>query len=614
MPASHDRPWITIAPDRLGAKLRVPAGAHVDLATVRDLLASAGLKHGIDGDALRAVTHVSDKERELPIATGDAPADLSALTITALLEPGARIVAGQVVASCAYRGAVGGVGVGVDGQPVPPKAIAGVGCGLQLNENGSITARRDGVLRKNPDSSLTVVVIDGVTEVELTTVSVQIDAKTTEAWIDLPSGHFIAAGALHRVLGEQRVVRGVYGEIFADAALPSAQARRLRVALGVPPTPGDDGRLEMLIDERVHLHVDAKGRVDWHDHGRIEDVAGSTALARILPPTSGVHGVDVRGAFLEAKPGRPLDPARVMGDGARLSVSHPDLIESASAGHFYRDRQHRLCVQTRLVVEGDVDFRHGNIDTRLSVLVKGDVKAGFSIKSAGNIEVMGVIEDARISAQGSLVVRGGILPGSNRVKAHGDIDARYVSNREVKCHTLRVGGSLRWSRVMATGDVIAKEILAGEVLCAGSVTVDQIGNADGLATRIQVGTNPFDERMFIAAKEEHDRLTEAVRSGKEHCKLIAHRLTGDPTLANDLRIALEEFSAACTRLATCEATLEQHLKHQQERARKQVTAVVQVSGAAHRGVALHFDEIAKLMLEQELVRPCFRLMDGAIVW
>lgn len=611
MPASLDRPWITIAPDRLSAQLRLPAGTHVDLATARVLLASVGLKYGIDGDVLRASATAASAERELPIATGRAPGDLSALVITPMLEPGAKVVTGQVVATCAHRGPVNGTGV--DGQPVPPKTIAGVGCGVQLNDDGTITARRDGMLRKSSDGAFKVV-IDGVAEVDLTTITVQIDAKTTEASFDLLPRHFIAAGVLHRLLGEQRIVRGVSGEVFAEASIPAAKARRLKIASGVPPTAGADGQLDMQIDEQVHLQVDTNGRVDWHDHGRSEDVVEATPLARILPPTLGVHGVDVRGAGLEPKPGRPLDPARVMGEGTRVSVVHPDQIEAASAGHFYRDRNRRLCVQPRLIVDGDVDFRHGNIDTKLSVLVKGDVKAGFTIKSAGDIEVMGVIEDARISAQGRLVVRGGILPGTNRVKAHGDIDARYVSNREVKCHTLRVGGSLRWSRVMAIGEIIAKEILAGDLICAGSVTVDQLGNVDGLATKIQVGTNPFEERLFITAKEEHERLTETVRTGKEHCKLIAHRLTGDPTLANDMRTALAEFSAACTRLATCEATLERHIQRQQERARQQVTAVVQVSGTAHRGVELHFDEVAKLVLGQDLARPCFRLADGAIVW
>ncbi len=589
----------------------VPRGQHVELAAARDLLHSFGLKHGINGDVLRAVAHPLAEDRDLPLAAGKHPADLAAMEVTPLLPVGTRVVVGQVVATCAHRGPLDGLGV--DGQVVPAALPAHLGVGLSLHEDGTITARRDGMLRKRPDGTWQVV-IDGIAEAALTTITVQHDPSGIEAWIDLPPRHHLPALVLHRLLGERNVVRGIRGEIFAEVGLPTAGARRLVVATGIAPRAGQDGRIEMIIDEAVHLKVDAGGRVDWHDHGRSEDVAEGAALARILPPTPGTHGTDVHGRLLAPKPGKPLDPARVVGEGARLNGQHPDLIESASPGHFYRDRQRRLCVQPRLIVDGDVDFRHGNIDTKLSVLVKGDVKAGFAIKSAGDIEVMGVIEDARISAQGRLVVRGGILPGSNRVKAHGDIDARYVSNREVKCHTLRVGGSLRWSKVMATGEVLAKEILAGELICAGNVTVDQLGNADGLATRVQVGTNPFEERLFISAKEEHQRLTEVVSHSKEHCKLIAHRLTMDPTLAPELRTALEEFSAACTRLATCEATLERHLQRQQERARQQVTAMVQVGGTAYRGVELHFDEVAKLVLNQDLARPGFRLTEGAIVW
>jgi uncharacterized protein (DUF342 family) len=322
----------------------------------------------------------------------------------------------------------------------------------------------------------------------------------------------------------------------------------------------------------------------------------------------------VRGSYLEPKSGRLLDPARVMGEGVRINVAQPDLIEAASPGHFYRDRQRRLCVQPRVIVEGDVDFRHGNIDTKLSVLVKGDVKSGFSIKSAGNIEVTGVIEDARISAQGNLLVRGGILQGSQRVKAIGDIDARYVTNREIKCHTLRISSSLRWSRVLATGDLIAKEILGGDLIVAGNITVDQLGSADGLATRVQVGTNPFEERQFITAREQHERLVEAVHSNKERCKLIAHRVQLDPTVGDELRTALADFSAACAALATCEALLERHSERQQQRARQQVAAMIQVSGMAYHGVEIHFDEVAKLVLDQDLARPRFRFEEGAIVW
>ena len=50
------------------------------------------------------------------------------------------------------------------------------------------------------------------------------------------------------------------------------------------------------------------------------------------------------------------------------------------------------------------------------------------------------------------------------------------------------------------------------------------------------------------------------------------------------------------------------------RARQQVTALIQVNGTAFRGAELHFDEVAKLVVEQDLARPCFRLVEGAIVW
>jgi hypothetical protein len=610
MPGTVERPWILVAPDRLSARLRLPRDAHVDLASARDLLASAGLRVGIDGEALRAASAASAQERVLLIASGQPPPAIPRLELTRVIEVGRPVTAGQVVATTAHRGPV--AGVGVDGLPIPV-ASPGIGLGLALGEDGVVVARRDGVLRTTGDGTL-VVARDGVAETAVAQLVVQFDTRTTEAWCELPAHQHVPEALLCRLLAEQRIVRGVRGEVFAEASLPVDHPRRLHLATGVPPVPGEDGRLHLLIDERVHLRVDAHGRVDWHDHGRSEDVALGTPLARILPPTAGRHGVDARGACLEPRPGRPLDPARAIGEGTRLNAQEPDLIEAAVAGHFHRDRARRLCVQTRLVVDGDVDFRHGNIDTTLSVLVKGDVKAGFAIKSAGDIEVMGVIEDARISAQGRLIVKGGILPGGNRVKAHGDIDARYVTNREIKCHSLRVGGSLRWSRVLATGEVIAKEILAGEVICAGSITVDQVGNADGLHTRLQVGIDPFSERQFIAAREEHPRLVAAVHSGKERCKLIAHQIAGDPSRAAELRAALEEFSAACARLAAGEACIERHAHQQQAHTKHQITAIIQVGNVAHRGVEVLFGEVAKLVLDQDLARPRFRWQDGAIVW
>lgn len=600
-----------MSPDRLSARLRVPAECRLDLAAVRQLLATAGLRQGIDGDALRSALVASSNERDILLASGLAPQDLTALAITPVVALAAKVTQGQVIASSNHRGTIDGIGV--DGRALPALLPATIGLGLQLNENGEVSARRDGVVRQGSDGSCKIVV-DGLVEIAVETPAIQVDEKGLNCWVDLLPNHFVTKTVMQRALSEHRIVCGLRSELFEEASLSTTQPRRIHLAKGIAAIPGVDGKLDMLIDEGVHLRVDPQGRVDWHDHGRIEDVAKGRSLARIIPPTGGIPGIDVRGKCLEPKAGRVLDPVRVIGEGAELNPQHADLIQTANGGHFHRDRQKRLCVQTRLIVDGDVDNKHGNIDTELSVLVKGDVKAGFAIKSAGDIEIMGVIEDARVSALGNLIVRGGILQGINRVKAQGDIDVRYVSNREIKCRNLRVNSSLRWARVLATGEVMAKEILAGDIIAAGNITVDQLGNEDAVPTRVQVGTNPFEERQFIIAKEEHARLTEAVTQHKEHCKVIAHRLTRDPSLGDELRTALETFSASCTSLAACEVTLARHAERQQAGAQKPITAMVKVGGVAYRGVELLFDETFRIVLDKDLARPCFHIVEGAIVW
>jgi uncharacterized protein (DUF342 family) len=611
MSPSRDQPSISIAPDRLSARLRLPANTGLDLVLARELLANTGLKHGIDPQVLRNAGAIVPEAQDLLLATGEAAPDLSGCTFELKVPLGTWVVAGQALGRVAMEG--GPVaGRGVDGLVIPPIPPRKVGVGLALAEDGAVTARRAGVVRRDSQAVITVAVEGGSNESAVESPQVQLAPDGVDASLVLLGWQYVQAHVLHQALVALGIVHGLQPAALEEATLGAPGVRRLVLARGLAPVHGQDGRLDMQIDERVHLKVDAQGRVDYHEHGRIEDVVASAPLARILPPTEGTPGIDVHGRPMTAKPGRVLDPARVMGEGVGLHPEQPDLIHTLAAGHFHRDRQGRLCVENRLVVEGDVDFRHGNITTTLSVLVKGDIKAGFSVKSSGDIEVMGVVEDARVSAQGNLVVRGGILPGSQRIKAHGDIDARYVSNREVKCRSLRITGSLRWSQVLATGDVIAKEILGGNLIAGGNVASDQIGSSDGIATRVQVGTDPYEERLYLTAREEHDRLTQNVCEGKQRCKVIAHGLAGDPSRGDELRTALAAFSEACTRLATCEAILERHVLQQDTR--KEITAAITVSGTAYRGVEILFDEVARMVLDQDLAHPNFRLDEGAIVW
>jgi hypothetical protein len=42
--------------------------------------------------------------------------------------------------------------------------------------------------------------------------------------------------------------------------------------------------------------------------------------------------------------------------------------------------------------------------------------------------------------------------------------------------------------------------------------------------------------------------------------------------------------------------------------------MIKVGGVAYRGVEILFDEAFRIVLDKDLARPCFHIVEGAIVW
>ena len=206
------------------------------------------------------------------------------------------------------------------------------------------------------------------------------------------------------------------------------------------------------------------------------------------------------------------------------------------------------------------------------------------------------------------------MPGTQRVKAHGDIDVKHVASRSLKCHNLRVTISLRWSQVMAVGEVIAKEILGGSITAGGNITCDVLGSKDGLHTRVQAGFDPYEAELFSCAHREHDTLLAAVCEQKAQCKMKGQQVLAKQLSEQEWQVALAEFSAACKRLATCEALLDRAEILRKRRANTPCTAVVMVNGMAYRGTEIWLSDHAHVVLDKDLARPRFYDKDGTVAW
>src|SRR5690606_15317621 len=108
------------------------------------------------------------------------------------------------------------------------------------------------------------------------------------------------------------------------------------------------------------------------------------------------------------------------------------------------------------VVPGDVDFSTGNIDFIGSVKVMGSVRNGFSVKAAGNVEIMGRLEGGFINTGGNIVVKEGIVgQGKGNIKAGGSVYARFLENAQVEARKdVLVGDSIMHSTVRAGGKIV----------------------------------------------------------------------------------------------------------------------------------------------------------------
>ena len=343
---------------------------------------------------------------------------------------------------------------------------------------------------------------------------------------------------IHEFTKNPELNDGVIDDIIKHLAKGEKIEER-RISKGTAAVDGADGKVLLLLKkftEQAEINEGAKTYSDLTTLHLFDNVTKGQTVGRLYGPKAGTDGVDAMGNKIVAKPGKAIklsaDKTIVLKD--EKSAEHNYQILVAEEDGLLVEDAGKLSIKQELSINGDLDFRYGNIDFIGKVIVNGDVLQGLNIKAGKGIEVKGSIRGGSlISMGGDIVVKGYVYGGKDsRVicgksfSAHvaQEIHAEIVGDITIKKEALDCKLRSESSIYITEG-----QLVGGECYVVCGVEAKFLGNQANKETLI----------VFCSDVESHTdyaRLAANMESHSKAKKLMEMHL--GPLAFNPARIAL----------------------------------------------------------------------------
>ncbi len=251
-----------------------------------------------------------------------------------------------------------------------------------------------------------------------------------------------------------------------------------------------------------HSHIELKeknGRVDFKEQNLIENVEAGQLLAKKAVLQHGEPGSTVTGRSLAADPGKDIELE--LGKNVKLSDDGLTIIALINGQVMLTGG--KVNVEPVYTVDGDVNMHTGNILFLGTVVVKGSVGSGFTVKAAGNIEVMGSVGRSNLDAEGDIIVHQGIM-GKNegRVKAGINVVAKFIEHARIEAEeNVVVSDGIIHSSVDANQRIICQgkraSIVGGRLRAGEEIHAKVLGSVAGTETILEVGFDPKSKERLM---------------------------------------------------------------------------------------------------------------------
>lgn len=410
------------------------------------------------------------------------------------------------------------------------------------------------------------------------------------------------------------VTYGIDHDLIGKSLRDAVYNTPIPAAVGTPPKKGLDSihTFTFDINNNHSPHEDADGRIEYKQLNFLQSAEVDQVLATRSAPTEGTSGTNVMGKPIPAATGRDI-PFRA-GAGTKVSEDGMSLSASVTGAICYRNGE--VSVKDIVTINQDVDTATGNIDCRGALRIHGDVKTGFTVSAAGDIEITGAAEDCTIKAHGSIMVKGGFFGGGNGLmQADGNITVKFAEGQKlIAGGDLTVGGELVHCNVMVRGSVMVRgkhgKIVGGEIRAGREIQTGVAGSEAGTATNLYVGYNTELMSKYYEIQKELNRLKGDSARIKDALYGL-YRLQMDGKLNQEKLAVLQKLESFQKDLPQNLASLEAQKADIEAKLNEYREAKIVVDDLLYPGVRAYFGLVYREIVEE--VRTCKLTLDGSQV-
>ncbi len=267
----------------------------------------------------------------------------------------------------------------------------------------------------------------------------------------------------------------------------------LLLSRGIPMTPGEDGQIVLdvsddLEETAAEMKEELAQIVDFRHVQSFLNVDAGDLIATIIPPGTGEPGRTVTGKIIPPQPGTPAK--LIIGQNVRLSDDERSVFAEASGRVCFRDNS--ISVEDIYEIDGDVDFKVGNIFFKGYVEVKGDVLDGFFVKATKGIKIKGNVGVCTIESDGDISFCGMNGQGTGVINCGGSISANFIYDSLIECAgDVKAEVEIRCSQIKCLGVISVNKggLTGGEYFALAGIECGNLGSVTSLRTRVVAGVH-----------------------------------------------------------------------------------------------------------------------------